>query len=132
MNRCGLTNQLASSMLKILEIAKDYENFCEQLRSLTRSKFEKIRDLAREALDDITKTLTALRCLNGIVKKLIFLLYFYLKLGSVKYENVIFDGALCYRPQIYNDGLVYLFKLLVPRQNRTNTVTVLAGGYFTL
>lgn len=65
MNRCGLTNQSASSLLKILEFSKNFESFTEQLRSLTRSKSEKVRDLTRNALNDLTETLAALRCLNG-------------------------------------------------------------------
>lgn len=64
-----------------------------------------------------------------VIKK--FLLYFYKLfcfLGGIKYENLLFDGTLCYRPQIFNNGLVYLFKLNLVRQNKTNIVTVLAGG----
>lgn len=127
MNRCGLTNQLASSMLKILEFAKDFESFTEQLRSLTRSKSEKVRILTRDALNDLIKTLEALRCLNG---NFFFFIFKHFYLGGVKYENIAFDGTLCYRPQIFNDDFVYLFKLNVLRQNKTNTVTVLAGGNY--
>ncbi|KAH7726002.1 RWD domain containing protein [Aphelenchoides avenae] len=112
-NRCELTLQTASSMLKMLEPVNALDDLREQLRPLMRSKQSEVRDLARQACNDIANALATMFALAG-----------------EKYESVLFDVGLTYRPSVFADGLVFLMKVDVPHNNATKAAVVLAGGRY--
>ncbi|KAI1722983.1 protein kinase domain-containing protein [Ditylenchus destructor] len=73
MSTCGLTQQIASALLKILESkqtagqtsARNFDEFKEQLKPLLKSRTPQVAKLSKAALDDITKLLESLRFFTG-------------------------------------------------------------------
>lgn len=65
-SKCDLSQQMASSLLKLLEPVKDFDDFNTQLRPLLRSKTSQIRDMAKESFDEIAKLLSLTRLFIGI------------------------------------------------------------------
>lgn len=68
---------MGTSLLKLLEPVKDLDDFNTQLRPLLRSKTTQIRDLVKEAYNEIAKILNILRLFIGTCFFIIHKFYFF-------------------------------------------------------
>lgn len=108
----------------MFEPVKDLNDFNAQLRPLLRSKIPQIRDLTKEAYDEIAKMLNILRLFIGTIFCFQYNIYFL----AEKFPNLIFDCLLSYRPQTFSQGLVYYFSVDYLELGRLYSPTILAGG----
>jgi len=74
-----------------------------------------VRENCKQALVDISKMMHVMK----------------LFAGSQSETSVSYDPSLAYRPQIFNDGLLFLLRVEVIQEGHLKSMLVLAGGEYT-